>query len=44
MALTVDTVLLGIAVILMVVSAFNVNSPLELWKLAWAFVIASLIF
>jgi hypothetical protein len=44
MVFTVDLVLLIIAVILMAISAFNVQSPVDLWKLAWAFVIASLIF
>jgi hypothetical protein len=44
MALTVDTVLLLIAVILFVISAFGVSSPVDLFKLGWAFVVLSLVF
>jgi len=43
MAITVDMVLAIIAVILMVISSFNVASPVDLWKLGWAFAVATLI-
>jgi hypothetical protein len=44
MQVTADLILLIVAVILFVVSAFNVQSPVDLFKLAWAFVVGSLIF
>lgn len=44
MALTVHTVLLLIAALLMIISAFGVSSPVDLFKLGWAFVVLSLVF
>jgi hypothetical protein len=44
MAITVDTVLVLISVVLFAVSAFGVASPVDLFKLAFAFLAASLIF
>ena len=44
MQLTVDTVLILIATILFAISAFNVQSPVDLFKMAFAFLSLSLIF
>lgn len=41
--MSVHILLLVIAVVLMAISAFNVPSKVDLFKLGWAFVIASLI-
>jgi hypothetical protein len=44
MALTVHTVLLLIAAILFVISSLGVTSPVDLFKLGWAFVALAFVF
>jgi hypothetical protein len=44
MAITVDMVLLIIATILMIASALNVQTPVDLWKLGWSLVVLSFAF